>query len=390
MPFACRPSLVALAVVLAGCVSNPQELESVPGVPATAPVPGPNWTAFRLPGPEEVVAGDFWANGTFRGATGCVPSGCDQTERRIPVGNLTRPPLPTRFLLNLSWASSTGVALGGVGVFMYAPGGRSHSYFSNSSSSVGAGHQVVDALLTPGDEPPYVLLRRFLSDSGTAEIRYALRIRSLTDGSLTYPFIPIRLSLEASQWIRFESVGTGAPEIVHYGSDGLVAARIAWDGENHTYEVPAAAGSGLHTFLAVAKSPPFRILTNQSTSESAVVWGSFEVVYGAKRAATSGSPVSWTFALERQPVAVGMYVEVSQASLRGPSSRGKVESPTGTVFDGAVGFRGFVLDPSGTHKYFSLSEYGHPNLVMGEYRATYTPSGPEAEPVGDVVLYFKF
>lgn len=389
MPSACRPSLVTLAVVLAGCVSNPQELESVPGVPAAAPDSGPNWTAFRLPGPEAVVAGDFWENGTLSGATGCVPPGCLQPERRIPVGNLTLSPLPTWFLLNLTLEPSPGLGLTreSVGLSLYAPGGRYHSYTFNS---IDARHQTLEAVITPGDDPPYVLITRYDYPFGDAPIRYALRIQSLTDASVAYPLVPVRLSLESNQSLRFESVGAGTPAILHYGSDGLVEARIEWVGENHTYEVPAAAGTGLHTFLAVAKSPPFRILTNQSTSKSAVVWGSYEVVYGAERTASSGSPVSWTFSLDRQPVAVGMYVEVSQASFRAPSSRGKVESPTGTVFDGAVGFGGFVLAPFATYKVFSLSEYGHPNLATGEYRATYTPSAPEAEPVGDVALYFKF
>lgn len=389
MPFAGRPSLVALAVVLAGCVSDPQELESGPGVPAAAPDSGPNWTAFRLPGPEAVVAGDFWANGTLSGSTGCVPPGCLRQDRRIPVGNLTLPPLPTWFLLNLTLEPSPGLGLttGSVGLSLQAPGGRYHSY---SVNYVDRHHQTLEAVITPGDDPPYVLISRYDYPLGDAPIRYALRIQSLTDASVAYPLVPVRLSLEANQWLRFESVGAGTPAILHYGSEGLLVARIQWEGENRTYEVPAAAGAGLHTLLAVAKSPPFRILTNQSTPKSTLTWGSYEVVYGPERMATTGAPISWTFSLDRQPVAVGLYMEVSQAFADAQSSRGKVESASGIVFEGTVGYSGFILAPFATYKVASLSESGHPGLVAGEYRATYTPSRPQTESVGDAALYFKF
>lgn len=384
-----RPGLVALAVILAGCVSGPPKPESGASVSDPALVPGPNWTAFRLPGPEEVVVGDFWANGTFGGVTGCVPSGCGPADRRIEVGNLTRPPLPTRFLINLTLETSGGFASGGAGVSLYAPGGRYHAY---SDTFWDDRHQTLEAVITPGDDPPYVLLTRFDSNLGDAQIRYALRIQSLTDGTLTYALVPTRISLEANQWLRFEAVENGPVELVHYGSDGRFVARLEWDGENHTYQVPAGPGSGPHTFLALAKTPPVRILANQSMSDSAITWGAWDTRFGPGRAATSGSPVSWTFTVDQQPVAVGMYVEVSQGSFNPQTqpSRGKIESASGTVFEGPVGFGGVLLAPFLTYKHARLSEYAHPNLVIGEYRATFTPNTPQTEPVGEVVVYFEF
>lgn len=394
--------LLLLSAGLAGCLSSSGGEQTGGAAVGEASLEGQtpaSSTAGNDTGPEgeplvfaeaSPIQQTVWANDSFTAADSCYASGCPRGTafQEVELAGQLAENAPTRITAELTYDAGASVFAEPLNLFAYGEDATFYDFQLTEEQ----GREQIDATVLEGDEPVIVGVFYNWPTGDEPEVDYTLRIDVESSPDVVPAGVPVELAAEPGDALLADPMqavegaeAEGPARLLAYGPNDEFLDSFGGQDESLETTLPEDTAAGEHVFVVPEESAPVEISTNGSATEMRALHLAFQ--RGEGHPVDGVEPVSWSFQLDRRPLALGMVygndrpatasVSQGQATLRGPQ---------GTVIEGELGC-GFCL----TLGYFAATgtPIGADGLAAGGYEAVYEPTAETGSQVSHFLVTYE-
>ncbi|MBW3583191.1 MAG: hypothetical protein KY455_08855 [Euryarchaeota archaeon] len=244
----------------------------------------------------------FWANGTFAATDACNLGGCltGSYQHEVDLGPQLPDGVPVRVEASLT-VPADPVRISPLQVYLVQETPVTYWYRYTSD---GAERHLDVLFLASGGASLFV--ENYFPRIGAAETPYTLSVDVSAPNETVMAGVPVAIDAKAGEWVRAEA-SEDVERVVLYGpDDALIDAFPVADG---MVDVPFET-SGAHVLVA-APSGMVRYTTNGTSTELRPL--AIERVFSESRTPALEGPTEWDFDLAEAPLAVGLYLQTTDA-----------------------------------------------------------------------------